>query len=41
MHVVKGRVAEVAFKSAQVAGGKITPEVLVLHDTAGRLEKGS
>lgn len=39
--VSKGRLSGVDFKPARCSGGAISPEVIVLHDTAGRLDPGS
>lgn len=36
-HMLEG----VEFRQARWTGGKITPEIVILHDTAGRLEKGN
>ena len=36
-----GRVAGIPFKAANSSGGPMAPSVIVLHDTAGRLAKGS
>lgn len=36
-----GRVQGVPFKPARCFGGAITPELIILHDTAGRLDRGN
>lgn len=36
-----GRVSGARFVPARVSGGEIRPTLIVLHDTAGRLDKGS
>lgn len=36
-----GRLSGVTFKAAYRSGGAMTPELIVVHDTAGRLEKGN
>lgn len=41
MQIRNGRLAGARFVAANSSGGPITPELIVLHDTAGRLEKGS
>lgn len=41
MDIRDGRVAGVRFVPAATSGGVITPTLIVLHDTAGRLDKGS
>ena len=41
MEIRDGRVAGVRFVPAATSGGVITPTLIVLHDTAGRLDKGS
>ena len=41
MHITDGRIAGVPWKKARASGGAMTPKFIVLHDTAGRLEKGS
>ncbi len=41
MHLTNHRIDGVAFDAAILTGGKITPEVVVMHDTAGRLEAGN
>lgn len=40
-HIIDGRIAGVPWKKARASGGTMTPKFLVLHDTAGRLDKGS
>lgn len=35
------RLADVPYQQARLIGGTITPEIVILHDTAGRLDKGS
>jgi len=39
--ITDGIIEGVAFKKARWTGGAITPEIVVLHDTASRLNKGS
>lgn len=41
MRVKNHRMEGVPYKAARNIGGVITPEIVVLHDTAGRLEKGN
>lgn len=41
MQIRNGRVAGCRFVPATSSGGPITPTLIVLHDTAGRLDKGS
>lgn len=41
MQIRNGRVAGVRFVPATSSGGPIKPTLIVLHDTAGRLDKGS
>ncbi|MGR3479377.1 N-acetylmuramoyl-L-alanine amidase [Salipiger marinus] len=41
MRIVGHRVEGLEFLQAHHMGGEITPEIVVLHDTAGRLEKGN
>lgn len=41
MRVKNHRVEGIAFQKAHYTGEIITPEIVVLHDTAGRLEKGN
>lgn len=41
MQIKDHRVGEIPFKRAAWIGGKITPSIVILHDTAGRLEKGN
>lgn len=41
LHIANGRLAGVPFKPARASGGPIAPDLIILHDTAGRLEKGS
>lgn len=36
-HLIEG----IAYERARQIGGVITPEIVILHDTAGRLEKGN
>lgn len=39
--ISNGRVAGVPFVAANSSGGPLKPELIILHDTAGRLEKGN
>lgn len=39
MKIVSGKVEGLRFQQAHFIGGEITPDVVVLHDTAGRLTK--
>lgn len=41
MRVKNHKVEGIPYKAARHIGGIITPEIVVLHDTAGRLEKGN
>ena len=42
MYPIKdGKLVGVTYRPAKVIGGPITPRLIVIHDTAGRLEKGS
>lgn len=41
MRVVRHKVEGVPYREAKSIGGTIVPEIVVLHDTAGRLEKGN
>ncbi len=41
MRIRNHKLDGVAFTPARWTGGVITPEIVVLHDTAGRLEKGN
>lgn len=41
MRIVNHLLSDVAFQKARWTGGEITPTIVVLHDTAGRLEKGN
>lgn len=39
MQLKNHRIEGIAFTPAKLTGGKITPEIVILHDTAGRLDK--
>lgn len=39
--ITDGRASGCGWKPARVSGGPMTPTLIILHDTAGRLEKGS
>lgn len=39
MKLTKGRIEGIQFMPAKLTGGAITPEIVILHDTAGRLTK--
>jgi N-acetylmuramoyl-L-alanine amidase len=41
MQIQDYKVRDIPFKAAESIGGVITPEVVVLHDTAGNLNKGN
>lgn len=41
MTISAGRLDGVRFVAARCSGGAIQPEIIILHDTAGRLAKGS
>lgn len=41
MHIENHRLAGADFLAAHYTGSEIVPEIVVLHDTAGRLEKGN
>jgi N-acetylmuramoyl-L-alanine amidase len=41
MKIIKGRLAGVPFVAANASGGDMVPSLIVVHDTAGRLDKGS
>lgn len=41
MRVANHRLTGVPYKAAKHIGGVITPEIVIIHDTAGRLENGS
>lgn len=41
MHFKNHKLAEAAFAKARWTGGVITPEIVVLHDTASRLDTGN
>jgi N-acetylmuramoyl-L-alanine amidase len=41
MQIRNGRLAGARFLAANSSGGPMTPSLIVLHDTAGRLDKGS
>ncbi|QFQ88251.1 SH3 domain-containing protein [Paracoccus kondratievae] len=41
MRLEDHRIIDIPFNAAQHMGGAITPEVLILHDTAGRLTRGN
>lgn len=41
MHVKNHRVEGLPFKAARHVGGIISPSIVILHDTAGRLTKGN
>lgn len=41
MHITNHKVAGLAYMAAHHVGGEISPEIVILHDTAGRLEKGN
>lgn len=41
MRVINHLVQGLPFLAAHHVGGQITPEIVILHDTAGRLEKGN
>lgn len=39
--ITDGRASGCAWKPARVSGGAMTPTLIILHDTAGRLDKGN
>jgi N-acetylmuramoyl-L-alanine amidase len=41
MKIVNHRLTDIAFLQAHFAGDEITPEIVILHDTAGRLTLGN
>ncbi|NVK41699.1 MAG: N-acetylmuramoyl-L-alanine amidase, partial [Oceanospirillaceae bacterium] len=41
MKIVNHKVEGLAFQQAHHVGGEITPSIVILHDTAGRLEAGN
>lgn len=41
MQIVNGRLRGAKFLAANSSGGALVPELIVVHDTAGRLESGS
>lgn len=41
MKISRNKVQGVPFQSARWKGGQIVPEIVILHDTAGRMEKGN
>lgn len=41
MNIKDHLLTNAAFLPAHFTGGKITPEIVILHDTAGRLDKGN
>lgn len=41
MRIVNHLLSDVAFQRARWTGPEITPSIVILHDTAGRLEKGN
>lgn len=41
MKVIRHKVQDVPFQRARWVGGVIVPEIVILHDTAGRLETGN
>lgn len=41
MKLLRHKIQEIPFVKARDTGGKIKPELVVLHDTAGRLDKGN
>ncbi len=41
MKILNHKLEGVEFFPARWTGGKITPEIVILHDTAGRLDKGN
>ncbi|MTH33582.1 hypothetical protein GL279_03105 [Paracoccus limosus] len=41
MKLVNHKIEGISFRAAHYTGGVIVPTIVVLHDTAGRLEKGS
>lgn len=41
MQIKNHRLVDATFRQARLMGGVIVPEVVVLHDTAGRLDKGN
>ena len=41
MKIKNHKLAGATYTPARLIGGTITPEIIVLHDTAGRLEKGN
>ena len=41
MQIASHKLVGVPFKAATASGGAMTPTLIVLHDTAGRVEKGS
>ena len=41
MRIVSHKVEGVVFQKAHYIGATITPEIVIIHDTAGRLDKGN
>ena len=41
MKIVNHRLVDVPFRAANASGGAMTPTLAVLHDTSGRIDKGS
>ena len=41
MQIKNHRLVDAPFRAAKLTGGAIVPTVVVLHDTAGRLDKGN
>lgn len=41
MRVIRHKVEGIPYNAAKNIGGEITPQIVILHDTAGRLEKGN
>lgn len=41
MQLVNHKIEGISFKAAHYTGGLIVPSIVILHDTAGRLEKGN
>ena len=41
MKLVDHKIEGIPFRAAHYTGGVIVPTIVVLHDTAGRLEKGN
>ena len=41
MRVKNHKIEGVPYRPAKLIGGTIVPEIVVLHDTAGRLDRGN